>query len=320
MAIFPKRREVRWNRGTSSRHGGDSTGELFTVVPSGQGCGATVHGVDLAGPLSDALIDALRAVWLEHHVVEFADQDLDDDDLERVTMSFGGFGNDPFIRPIPGREHIIAIRRTADETAPIFAENWHSDWSFQAVPPAGTCLLAITIPPHGGDTLFANQHAALEAMPSYLRAQLDGRLAIHSARGGYAPSGAYGQADQASDRSMTIAPSDEAMATQLHPIVRAHPETGRLGLFGCLGYIIGIDGLDDDTARALLIDVLQWQTRDEFVYRHQWKPRSLVMWDNRSVLHRATGGYDGYDRVLHRTTIADRPPLAQPRPPTRSTN
>jgi taurine dioxygenase len=229
---------------------------------------------------------------------------MSDDDLERFTVAMGGFGDDPFIAPIDGRQHVIAIRRTAHETAPLFAENWHTDWSFQARPPAGTCLFGITIPPHGGDTLYADQHAALDAMPAALRARLDGRLAVHSARGGYAPSGMYGTADQDTDRSMDIRPSDAAMATQLHPIVREHPETGRPGLFGCIGYVIGIDGMSDEEARPLLTDWYQWQTREEFWYRHEWEPQMLVMWDNRSVLHKATAGYDGYDRLLHRTTIA----------------
>lgn len=129
-------------------------------------------------------------------------------------------------------------------------------------------------------------------------------MAIHSARGGYAPDGAYGDDDRARGRSMAIRPSSDAMATQLHPIIRAHPETGRLGLFSCLGYIIGIDGMDDAEARPLLGELYGHQTADEFVYRHRWQPNMLVMWDNRSVLHRATGGYDGHHRLLHRTTIA----------------
>ena len=276
------------------------------IAPSGQACGATVTGVDLTVPLDGATVAAIRSAWLEHHVLAFPDQAMSDDDLERFTVAFGGFGEDPYIAPIPGREHVIAVERRANETAPLFAENWHSDWSFQATPPAGTCLLAITVPPSGGDTLYANQHIALDAMPAELRARLEGRVAIHSARGGYAPSGTYGDADQATDRSMDIRPSDTAMATQLHPIIRAHPETGRLGLFSTIGYIIGIDGMPDDEARELLVELYQWQTRDEFQYRHVWSEQMLVMWDNRSVLHRATGGYDGHDRLLHRTTIADR--------------
>ena len=276
----------------------------IVVDPSGQVCGASVTGVDLTAPLDGDTVAAIRAAWLEHHVLAFPDQAMSDDDLERFTLAFGGFGDDPFIAPIEGREHVIAVERRADETAPLFAENWHSDWSFQATPPSGTCLLGVTIPPTGGDTLYADQHAALDAMPVDLRSRLEGKMAIHSARGGYAPDGTYGDDDQATDRSMAIRPSEAAMATQLHPIIREHPETGRLGLFSCIGYIIGIDDMEIDAARDLLFELYAWQTRDEFVYRHRWAPNMLVMWDNRSVLHRATGGYDGRDRLLHRTTIA----------------
>jgi taurine dioxygenase len=273
----------------------------IVVTPSGQLFGASVSGVDLTVPMSTEHVDAIRAAWLEHHVLAFPDQTMTDDDLERFTQYFGPFGDDPFIAPIPGREHVIAVKRVAGETAPLFAENWHSDWSFQMRPPAGTCLFGITIPMTGGDTLFADQHAALDAMPAELRARLEGKLAIHSARGGYAPSGMYGADDKG--RSMDIRPSDDAQATQLHPIIRAHPETGRLGIFGCIGYIIGIDGMADNDSMALVLDLHRWQTRDEFIYRHQWRSNMLVMWDNRSLLHRATGGYEGQDRLLHRTTI-----------------
>jgi taurine dioxygenase len=274
------------------------------VVPTGQACGAVVRGVDLARALDEPIVAALRAAWLAHHVLVFPEQSIDDDDLERFTLAFGGFGDDPYIAPIPGREHVIAVRRAADETSPLFAENWHSDWSFQARPPAGTCLRSVVVPPTGGNTLFANQHAAFEAMSAEMRSRFEGLTAVHSARGGYAPSGFYGDRDTEADRSMDIRPSDTAMATQLHPLVRAHPETGRLGFFSCLGYIIGLDGVPDDQARELLTELFEWQGRDEFVYRHVWEPDMLVMWDNRSVLHKATGGYEGFERVLHRTTIA----------------
>jgi taurine dioxygenase len=230
---------------------------------------------------------------------------MSDDDLERYTVAFGGFGHDPFIAPIPGRSHIIAVTRRADETAPLFAENWHSDWSFQARPPAGTCLYGITIPPIGGDTLFANQHAALDSMPKSMRAKLEGKMAIHSARRAYAPEGQYGERDKG--RSMDIRPSREAEKTQLHPLIRRHPETGREGLFSCFGYIIGIEGMPESESTPLLIELYQWQSREEFQYRHKWRPNMLLMWDNRSVLHAATGGYAGHDRVLHRTTIAASP-------------
>jgi taurine dioxygenase len=273
------------------------------VEPSGQACGASVTGVDLSRPLDADQVSAIRSAWLEHHVLAFPDQSMTDDDLERFTLAFGGFGHDPFIAPIPGRSHVIAVMRKADETSPLFAENWHSDWSFQARPPAGTCLYGITIPPVGGDTLFANQHAALDAMPAAMRSKLEGRMAIHSAKKAYAPDGSYGEKDVAK-RSMDIRPSRDAEATQLHPVIRSHPETGRLGLFSAFGYIVGIDGMSEAESTPLLLELYQWQSRSEFVYRHKWRPNMLLMWDNRSLLHAATGGYAGHDRILHRTTIA----------------
>jgi len=276
----------------------------LNITKSGQACGARVTGLDLSKPLDEALVKEIRTAWLEHHVLCFADQDLSDDDLERFTLNFGNFGDDPFIAPIEGRQHVIAVQRAAEETAPIFAENWHTDWSFQARPPAGTCLYGITIPPQGGDTFFANQHMALDAMPDDLRAKIEGKQAIHSAQLAYAPEGSYGDDDAASDRSMDIRPSEDAKQTMLHPLIRAHPETGRLGLFSTFGYIIGIEGMDAEESWPLLIELQEWQGREEFIYRHQWHKGDLLMWDNRSVLHRASGGYDSYARRLHRTTIA----------------
>jgi taurine dioxygenase len=274
-------------------------------TPSGQACGAVVTGIDLSKPLSPRKVATLRSAWLEYHVLSFPDQTLSDEDLEHFALYFGAFGEDPFIAPLPGRQHVIAVKRTADETAPIFAEAWHTDWSFQTMPPAGTCLYGITIPGSGGDTLFSNQHSALAGMPDTLRKQLEGKIALHSARGAYSPDGMYGDADRDSDRSMDIMPSRDAMEIQGHPIIRAHPESGQVGVFGCLGYIIGIEGMDNDEATALLLELYQWQTREEFQYRHQWQTGTLVMWDNRSVLHRATGGYEGHERLLHRVTVAE---------------
>lgn len=274
----------------------------LTVSPSGQSCGATVTGVDLSGELTTKLIADIRAAWLQHKVLAFAGQQMDDDALERFTIAMGGFGEDPFFAPIKGRQNIAAILREADETSPLFAENWHSDWSFLAEPPSGTCLLAVDIPPTGGDTLFANQIAAFNALTPERQEFLRALTAIHSAQLAYAPDGSYGEKD--TGRSMDIRPDESARATQTHSLVQRHPETGEEALYSTLGYIIGIEGMDQADAFALLSELAQWQSRDEFVYRHRWEPDMLVMWDNRSVLHKATGGYEGHRRELHRTTIA----------------
>jgi len=275
---------------------------VFRVEPSGGTCGARITGVNLNEPLDSVTVAAIRAAWLTHHVLAFPDQFLDDDALERFTLQFGKFGDDPFFAPIAGREHIAAIRREADEQTPLFAENWHADWSFQAHPPSGTCLNAIEIPPVGGDTLFANQHLAWDALSPAQQARYADLIAIHSAKLPYAPDGTYGAKDKG--RSMDIRPSEAALATQTHPLVPAHPETGRLGFYSTLGHIIGIEGMSHAEAIALLIDLQAWQGDERFVFAQKWEPGMLVMWDNRSVLHKATGGYEGYRRELHRTTIA----------------
>ena len=147
----------------------------LNVVASEQACGAEITGIDLKNDLSESQISEIRNHWLKHHILSFPNQALSDDDLERFTLYFGSFGDDPFIASIPGRENIIAVKRTADEKVPIFADNWHTDWSFQKNPPAGTCLFGKIIPSEGGDTLFANQHLALERMPSELRKKLEGK-------------------------------------------------------------------------------------------------------------------------------------------------
>lgn len=276
----------------------------LNIEPSGQVCGARITGCDLSGELDADLIAEIRSAWLEHRVLAFADQHMDDDALERFTVAMGGFGEDPFFEPIAGRRNIAAILREADERAPLFAENWHSDWSFLKEPPSGTCLLAIDIPPVGGDTLFADQVAAFAALPPERQDYLRSLTAIHSARLAYAPDGTYGERDRAAGRSMAIRPDESANQTQDHSLIRTHPETGEEAIYSTLGYIVGIEGMEQAEAIAFLMELAEWQARDEFVYRHRWEPDMLVMWDNRSLLHKATGGYEGHRRELHRTTIA----------------
>ncbi|EHQ58335.1 putative taurine catabolism dioxygenase [gamma proteobacterium HIMB55] len=278
---------------------------VLTVTPSDQACGARVEGIDLTQELSDAQVSELRQLWLEHKVIALPNQPLMPEDLERVAQYFGEVGEDPFFGHIDGYPNICAIQRDADEKTPIFAEIFHTDWSFMDVPPAGTALFGITVPPHGGDTLFSDQVKAYDEMPDELRERVEGLTAIHSAARGYAPDGAYGDGDQASGRSMQIKPSEKARETCSHPLVRVHHETGTKALFSSAAYIQGFEGMSPEDAEALIMELYVYQTQEKFQYRHKWEKDMLVIWDNRSLLHSATGGFDGYDRLLHRVTIAD---------------
>jgi taurine dioxygenase len=275
----------------------------ISIELSGASCGAVIRGIDLTARLGASDVAELRSAWLRHQVIGIADQALAIEDLERFAAMLGPDGLDPYIGSIPGHPRVVEVRREADETAPVFAEAWHSDWSFLDTPPAGTLLYGKIIPPVGGDTLFANQYAAYDALSDAMKSRLAGLHAIHSARRSYSPDGVYGKRD--TGRSMAIRYSPQAAATRLHPLVKAHPETNRLALFVNFGYTIGIQGMGDAEATALLTELFTHQTRPEFVYRHRWSPGLVTLWDNRCVLHTATGGYQGHRRLLWRITIGD---------------
>ena len=263
-----------------------------------------MHGINLCQPLAPPQIAELRQVWLAHQVLAFPDQPMTVTDLERFATTLGPFSPDPYFESIAGHPNVAQVRREADETSTIFADNWHSDWSFLPQPPAATVLFGDVIPPLGGDTLFANQYDAWDALPAAMKSRLQDRQGVHSARRGYSREGRYGAAD--AGRSMAIRFDDSALATQLQPVARRHPETGRVALYVSPGYTIGLAGLPDDEAQALLAELFAHQAQDRFVYRHRWQQGMLVLWDNRCLVHAATGGYQGHRRLLHRITVGER--------------
>ena len=276
----------------------------WTVTASDAACGATVEGIRLSRDLTPELSTKLRELWLTHLVLAFPEQHLSVSELEQFAATIGPFGVDPYFHSIAGHPHVAQVKREADEISSLFADNWHSDWSFLPSPPAATLLHGDVIPPVGGDTLFANQYAAWDAMPAAMKTALEGRQGVHSARGGYARQGRYGERDKG--RSMAIRFDDSALATQLQAISRRHPETGRTALFISPGYTIAIDGLPEDESRAVLTELFSHQAQDRFVHRQLWQRGMLVMWDNRCLVHAATGGYEGHRRLLHRITVAER--------------
>ena len=275
------------------------------ISPAAACCGAEVTGVTLADLKDPDVRAALRAAWLKHRVIALPNFKLELDELEFVASCFGPFGADPYFENLADHPHVAEVRRNADETTPLFAGGFHSDWSFLATPPTATLLYGHVIPPIGGDTLFADQISAWQALDPVLKEELLTLEGIHSARLAYSPEGMYGERDEG--RSMAIRYSEEAYATQTHAIGRRHEETGETALFVSPGYTIGIENMADEQAGPLLKRLFAHQSEEAFIYRQVWQPNMLVIWDNRSVVHAATGGYDGYDRLLHRITVA---PLA----------
>lgn len=276
------------------------------ITPHEYDFGAAIEGVDLSSPLTAEQTVQIRQAWLRYRVVYFPDQTMSHDQLEAFSQTIGPFGDDPYVQAIDTHEHIVEVRREPDEDVPLFGGTWHSDWSFQKTPPNATILHAKIIPPVGGGTHYADGVRAFQNLDSALQEQLESLSAIHSARKPYSHEGV--KAGGGDRRSMTLLPSDDALKTQLHPMVRTHPETGQKALWVNPLYTIGIHGLADAESDRLLATVFEHMKQPEFIYRHQWRPNMLMIWDNRCVTHSAQGGYAGHRRVLHRLTVAGSAP------------
>ena len=268
---------------------------------SKKGIGVEVSDFSLKD-LTKENISFLRSKWTEYGLIVFPNLPLSHEEFKEFALSFGDFGDDPFISSLPDHPNIAEIKRSADEKATPFGGTWHSDWSFMKNPPSATLLHSKVIPPVGGNTVFANTEKSFAALPETMKSKLRSLNVIHSAKIPYADDGFY--ALEKEERSMKILPSKEAKASFSHPMIKIHPETGKECLFINPVYTISIENFSEDASQELLWELYEHMIQDNFIYEHVWNENMLIMWDNRTVMHQANGGYDGYDRLLHRITLA----------------
>jgi taurine dioxygenase len=263
--------------------------------------GAEIHGVDLSMPLAAQLVAAIREVFLEHLVIFFRDQELTPAQFMAFARSMGTPVEYPFVRGLPDYPEIIEVKKLAHERAN-FGGIWHTDTAYLEMPPMGSMLLAREVPPFGGDTEFANQYLAYDALSPGMKRLLDGLVAVHSSA----------KADVTrtrEDRLRTDAREDarrEYVAE--HPVVRTHPETGRKSLYVNVAHTVRFKDMTEEESAALLSYLHQHQIRPELTCRFRWQVGSLAFWDNRCALHNPINDYHGFRRVMHRVTLAgDKP-------------
>ncbi len=278
-----------------------------TIEPVTGTLGAEVRGVDLNAPLPTALGEALRAALAAHHVLFFRGQHLEIARQKQVTELFGPLLTLPYVVPMADEPQVIRVLKKAEERGGgVFGGNWHSDFSFLETPPVGSVLSAVTVPPYGGDTVWANMVAAYEALPAELKAAVEGRGAIHTGK-------PYGAAhapppDQRSGASIRMTRGDpEADRERVKPAVLTHPESGRRALFVNPTYTTRLEGLSEAASEPILAALYAHCIRPEFCCRYRWQAGDLVVWDNRTTMHYAVNDYDGFDRLLYRTAFAARP-------------
>ena len=254
--------------------------------------GATVHGVDLAMPLDDAIVEEIHDAWMRHLVLFMRDQRMSG----AQHLAFGRLFGDLHIHPAApyaNGDPALMVIHTDKDSRRNNGSGWHSDVSADQEPPLGSILHLHRLPSHGGDTLFANMYAAYEALSEPVRALLDGLTARHESD----YSGYYGDH-----------PPQREFPRASHPVVRTHPVTGRKALFVNAGFTRRIEGVSRGESDALLRFLFEHVKNPAFHCRFRWEPYSLAMWDNRCVQHIAVWDYHPETRSGLRVTVkGDRP-------------
>jgi taurine dioxygenase len=259
--------------------------------------GAEILGVDLAREFP---VHEIRRAFLEHGVIFFRDQKLEPAQFMAFARAMGRPIEYPFVKGISGFPEVIEVKKLEHERHN-FGGIWHSDTAYLEEPPMGSMLLAREIPPYGGDTEFASQYLAYEALSDGMKRLLDGLYAVNSSA----------KADVTRTREDMVKDKGERFARRYdaeHPVVRTHPETGRKALYVNVGHTVRFRGMTEQESAPLLEFLFRHQVKPEFTCRFRWEVGSLAFWDNRCTQHNPINDYHGHRRVMHRITLAGERP------------
>ena len=284
---------------------------LIDIQPTPKPLGAEIRGVDLSKVMPDALFAAIHEAFIRYKVLVFPDQTMEPQHQIAVSRRFGP------LEILYAAEHRVAgfpeIAVLSNEQIDgkhigvvAAGDFWHSDLSYKSTTALATFLYAHKLPRVGGDTEFADMQTAYDTLSETLKKRIQGRNGIHAVsklRNSRVEVTRPGGADYYKKQA--------GVKDVCHPIVRTHPVSGRKGLYISPRFTIGIEGMADDDAQPLLESLFNHQIREENVYRHKWRLGDFILWDNRSVNHRACGGYEMDDiRLLHRTSTRGDQPFA----------
>lgn len=293
------------------------------VIPSGAALAAEIRGVDFSQPVPEEVQDALKQAWAEHLVLLIRDQTITDEQLLDTSGIFGppheaaarkyhlnvGHKIDD---KLLSRHPSVSIISNLDVTGKPVLDNgglgsyevvWHTDNSYVEVPPAGSMLYSLEVPPpgSGGETSFNSQYLAYEELSDELKQAIEGKSQVH---------------DSTRNSAGVLRPGVKLPATPeevpgpTHPLVRVHPVTGKRALY--LGrrrdwpsnYVIGMPNAQSE---ALLDKLWAHATQPKYAWTHKWRVGDIVLWDNRCCMHYRTEISLAHRRVMHRTTIKGEP-------------
>ena len=275
--------------------------DKMQICPLSSVMAAQVTGVDLRHPLNERSREVIQQAFVDYQVLVFREQALSKPQQIAFSEQFGELeehrarnrGNADF----PLVHEVNNLDENGVPSGELKSTEWHTDKSFRPAPAAATILHAMTLPPDGGDTCFANMYAAYEALSDGEKVALDGVRVVHS----------WPLSRENAGRTMG---EEEISANppMSHAVVRVHPESGRKALY--LGvHAVYLEDIDFAQGRARILELEAHATQPQFVYRHHWRVGDLLMWDNRCLLHRADTNFDvaQHPRVLHRTCLVGTP-------------
>jgi len=271
--------------------------DTIQVRPLTPALGAEISDIDLTATLSNRQADDLHAALAAHQVLFFRDQKIDLEQQKRLGRHFGELHIHPNTPGPAGHPEILPIHADG-QSKRANGENWHSDVSCDEEPPLGSILHLHTVPPVGGDTIFASQTAAYDALTPAFQAFLAGLTATHSGDQSY----------RRTNKLLGIDDSRRVFPQAVHPVVRTHPVTGRKALFVNENFTMHINELSPAESTAVLAFLYAHGTKPAFQVRFSWQPNSIAFWDNRAVQHIAMWDYFPQVRSGNRVTIkGDRP-------------
>ena len=265
--------------------------------------GAEISGLDLKDS-SEENWKVINQLLLEHKVLFFRNQNISAEEQINFAKRFGPLEKHVYVKGRDQYPEIIRIIKKPDEKQQ-WGETWHTDVSYNPKPTKVIILRSIKIPPVGGDTMFSNMELAYETLDNDLKEKIKDKKAVHSSLGAAAFVDAYkgmegnGNLDEYSN---------------IHPIVRTHPETGKKILYVNSMYTKRIEGLDESESNNLLKELFAQQERLDLTCRFKWTENAVAIWDNRSTQHQGLTDFFpgrglGHERVMDRIAIEGDQPI-----------
>lgn len=279
----------------------------ITVHPMTAHTGAEIRGVDLAQPLVEAHLTTILDTLYRRGVIFFRGQQLTAAQFAAFAGRLGELDVHHMTEhTLPGLPQVRVLSNARKDGKAVGISyggmHWHSDLSYKARPAFATLLYALQCPPSGADTEFANLAEAFDALTAEERERLKGLSAEHDRAWSY-PALYPNRPPLTAEQIAKVPPVE-------HPLVRRHPQTGRLSLFIDKDTISHVSGMPDDEGRELVRRLQDFCTQSQFCYAHRWLAGDVLIWDNRSTLHRATPFDRQYDRTLYRIQVKGEVPLS----------